>query len=131
MDAGNSEKIITLSPRSADVRRMPLWELHSIQGHRCRMKIRVDAGRVLSATVEHDDMANAPSFTVVEIDGEWQLAVARVPYTMIEDWVAVERCVKDVQELWEENGKRYLQNFSQWRAAKSDTLAATQNNNQP
>ena len=95
------------------------------------MKIRVDAGRVLSATVEHDDMANAPSFTVAEVDNAWQLAVARVPYTMIEDWVAVERCVKDVQELWEENGKRYLQNFSQWRAAKSDTLAATQNNNQP
>ena len=131
MDAGNSEKIITLSPRSADVRRMPLWELHSIQGHRCRMKIRVDAGRVLSATVEHDDMANAPSFTVAEVDNEWQLVVAHVPYTMIEDWAEVERCVKDVQELWEEKGKWYLQNFSQWHATKSDTLSAMLNKNQP
>lgn len=96
-----------------NIEHLPLWEVHYIQGQQCRLIIRIDEGKVLNAAIEHDDVANAPSFTVVESDGEWRLAVARVPFTLIENWTDVEKCVKDVQELWEDNGKWYLQNYSQ------------------
>ena len=72
-----------------------------------------DEGKVLNAAIEHDDVANAPSFTVVESDGEWRLAVAHIPFTLIENWADVEKCIKDVHELWEEKCRWYLQNFSQ------------------
>lgn len=99
-----------------NIEHLPLWEVHYIQGQQCRMIIRIDESNVLNAAIEHDDVANAPSFTVVESDGEWRLAVARVPFTLIENWTDVEKCVKDVQELWEEKCRWYLHNFSQWRS---------------
>ena len=99
-----------------NIEHLPLWEVHYIQGQQCRLMIRIDEGKVLTAAFEHDDVANAPSFTVVESDGEWQLAVAHVPYCIIENWSDVEKCVKDVNELWEEKCRWYLQNFSQWRS---------------
>ena len=99
-----------------NIEHLPLWEVHYIQGQQCRLMIRIDEGKVLTAAFEHDDVANAPSFTVVESDGEWQLAVAHVPYCIIETWSDVEKCVKDVNELWEEKCRWYLQNFSQLRS---------------
>lgn len=99
-----------------NVQHLPLWDVQHIQGRRCRLKIRIDENKVLNAEIEHDDIANAPSFAIVEVDGAWQLMIARVPYCSIENWTDVEKCVKDVQELWEEKCRWYLQNFSQWRS---------------
>ena len=99
-----------------NVQHLPLWDVHHIQGRRCRLKIRIDENEVLNAEIEHDDIANAPSFAIVEVDGEWKLMVAHVPYCPIENWVDVEKCVKEVNELWEDKGKWYLQNFSLWRS---------------
>lgn len=96
-----------------NIEHLPLWEVHYIQGQQCRLIIRIDKGKVLNAAIEHDDVANAPSFTVVESDGEWQLAVAHVPYCLIENWPDVEMCVKEVQTLWEDTGRWYLQNYVQ------------------
>lgn len=96
-----------------NIEHLPLWEVHYIQGQQCRMIIRIDESNVLNAAIEHDDVANAPSFTVVESDGEWQLAVAHVPYCLIENWPDVEMCVKEVQTLWEDTGRWYLQNYVQ------------------
>lgn len=96
-----------------NIEHLPLWEAHYIQGQQCRMIIRIDESNVLNAAIEHDDVANAPSFTVVESDGKWQLAVARIPFTLIGNWTDVEKCVKDVQELWEGKCKWYLQNYVQ------------------
>ena len=117
----NNKRLSDLSPVELEqyryyenVQRLALWELHYIQGSHCRIIIRIDEGKVLNAAIEHDDIANAPSFAVSEVDGKWQLAIARIPFTLIENWTDVEKCVKDVQELWEDNGKWYLQNFSQW-----------------
>lgn len=119
----NNKRLSDLSPVELEqyryyenVQRLALWDIHYIQGQRCRLIIRIDEGKVLNAAIEHDDVANAPSFTVVESDGKWQLAVARIPFTLIENWADVEECVKDVNELWEEKCKWYLQNFSQWRS---------------
>ena len=92
-----------------NVQHLPLWDVHHIQGRRCRLKIRIDEGKVLNAVMEHDDIASAPSFAVVKVDGEWQLAVALVPYCIIENWSDVEKCVKDVNDLWEEKCRWYLQ----------------------
>lgn len=99
-----------------NIEHLPLWEVHYIKGQRCRLIIRIDDGKILNAAIEHDDIASAPSFAIVEVDGAWKLMVAHVPYCSIENWTDVEKCVKDVQELWEDNGKWYLQNFSQWRS---------------
>ena len=99
-----------------NIEHLPLWEVHYIQGQQCRLIIRIDEGDVLNAAIEHDDVANAPSFTVVESDGEWRLAVAHVPYCLIENWPDVEMCVKEVQTLWEDTGRWYLQNYSQLRS---------------
>lgn len=98
-----------------NIEHLPLWDVHYIQGRRCRIIIRIDDGRILNAAIEHDDIANAPSFAIVEVDGAWQLMVAHVPYCSIENWADVEKCVKDVQELWEEKCRWYLQNYSQLR----------------
>ena len=98
-----------------NIEHLPLWEVHYIQGQRCRLIIRIDKGKVLNAAIEHEDISSAPSFSVVEVDGEWQLAVAHVPYCLIENWSDVEKCVKEVNELWKEFGEWYLQNFSQLR----------------
>ena len=99
-----------------NIEHLPLWEVHYIQGQRCRLIIRIDKGKVLNAAIEHEDIASAPSFSVVEVDGEWRLAVASIPFTLIENWADVEKCVKDVNELWEEKCRWYLQNYSQWRS---------------
>lgn len=96
-----------------NIEHLPLWNVHYIQGNRCRLIIRIDDGKILNAAIEHDDIANAPSFAVSEVDGEWQLAVAHVPYCIIENWTDVEKCVKEVNELWEDKGKWYLQNYVQ------------------
>ena len=116
----HNKRLSDLSPMELEqyqyyenVQHLTLWDIHHIQGQRCRLKIRIDEGKVLNAAIEHDDVANAPSFTVVESDGKWQLAVARIPFTLIENWTDVEKCVKDVQELWEGKCKWYLQNYVQ------------------
>lgn len=99
-----------------NVQHMALWDVHYIQGNRCRTIIRIDDGKILNAAIEHDEIASAPSFAIVEVDGAWQLAVAHVPYCLIENWSDVEICVKEVNELWKEFGEWYLQNFSQLRS---------------
>ena len=116
----NNKRLSDLSPVELEqyryyenVQRLALWELHYIQGSHCRIIIRIDDGKILNAAIEHDDIANAPSFAVSEVDGEWQLAVAHVPYCIIENWTDVEKCVKEVNELWEDKGKWYLQNYVQ------------------
>lgn len=119
----SNKRLSDLSPAELEryqyyenVQHMALWDVHYIQGNRCRIIIRIDDGKILNAAIEHDDIANAPSFAVVEVDGVWQLMIAHVPYCSIENWTDVEKCVKDVQELWEEKCRWYLQNFSQWRS---------------
>lgn len=116
----NNKRLSDLSPAELEqyqyyenVQRLALWELHYIQGSHCRIIIRIDDGKIFNAAIEHDDIANAPSFAVSEVDGEWQLAVAHVPYCIIENWTDVEKCVKEVNELWEDKGKWYLQNYVQ------------------
>ena len=99
-----------------NIEHLPLWDVHYIQGRRCRIIIRIDGDKVLNVAIEHDDIAGAPSFAIVEVDGAWQLMIAHVPYCSIENWTDVEKCVKDVQELWEEKCRWYLQNFLQWRS---------------
>lgn len=118
----NNKRLSDLSPAEMEqyryyenVQRLALWELHYIQGSHCRIIIRIDDSKILNAAIEHDDIANAPSFEVVEVDGVWQLMIAHVPYCSIENWTDVEKCVKDVQELWEEKCKWYLQNYLQLR----------------
>ena len=99
-----------------NIEHLPLWEVHYIQGQRCRLIIRIDKGKVLNAAIEHDDIANAPSFAIVEVDGKWQLMVVHIPYCPIEHWADVEKCVKEVNELWRELGDWYLQNYVQLRS---------------
>lgn len=100
-----------------NVQQLPMWEMHYIQGHRCRLKIRMDGRRVLRAEVEHDDMTHAPQFAIVNVDGEWRLTLASLPpFIEIENWAAIDRCVQEAAELWEEKGKWYLQNYSQQRS---------------
>lgn len=116
----NNKRLSDLSPAELEqyryyenVQRLALWDVHYIQGNRCRIIIRINDGKVLNAVIEHDDVASAPSFAVVKVDGEWQLAVAHVPYCLIENWPDIEICVKEVQKLWEDKGKWYLQNCVQ------------------
>ena len=116
----NNKRLSDLSPAELEqyryyenVQRLALWDVHYIQGNRCRIIIRINDGKVLNAVIEHDDVASAPSFAVVKVDGEWQLAVAHVPYCIIENWTDVEKCVKEVNELWEDTGRWYLQNYVQ------------------
>lgn len=118
----NNKRLADLSPAELEryqyyenVQHMALWDVHYIQGNRCRIIIRIDDGKVLNAVIEHDNVASAPSFAVVKVDDEWQLAVAHVPYCLIENWPDVEMCVKEVQKLWEDMGRWYLQNYLQLR----------------
>ena len=119
----NNKRLSDLSPAELEqyryyenMQRLALWDVHYIQGSRCRLIIRINEGKVLNAAIEHDDIANAPSFAVVEVDGKWQLMVAHIPYCPIEHWADVKKCVKEVNELWRELGEWYLQNYSQLRS---------------
>lgn len=116
----HNKRLSDLSPMELEqyqyyenVQHLTLWDIHHIQGQRCRLKIRIDEGKVLNAAIEHDDIANAPSFAIVEVNGKWKLMVAHIPYCPIEHWADVEKCVKEVNELWRERGEWYLQNYVQ------------------